>query len=50
MQVIGLAGSEEKCRWVESIGADLCLNYKAPTFHYDLVQATPNFVDVYFGT
>ena len=49
-QVIGLAGTDEKCKWVESLGADLCLNYKAATFWDDLVQATPQFVDVFFGT
>ncbi|OAL31207.1 hypothetical protein AYO22_01240 [Fonsecaea multimorphosa] len=48
-QVIGFAGTEAKCRWVESLGADLCLNYKAATFHDDLVQATRGFVDVFFG-
>lgn len=31
------------------MGADLCLNYKAPTFYDDLVRATPDFVDVFFG-
>jgi hypothetical protein len=25
-KVIGMAGTDEKCKWVESIGADLCLN------------------------
>lgn len=25
-KVIGMAGSDEKCKWVESLGADLCLN------------------------
>ncbi len=25
-KVIGIAGSDEKCKWVESLGADLCLN------------------------
>lgn len=25
-KVIGMAGSDDKCKWVESIGADLCLN------------------------
>ena len=27
-KVIGIAGSDEKCKWVESIGADQCLNCK----------------------
>ena len=25
-KVVGLAGSDEKCKWVESLGADVCLN------------------------
>lgn len=25
-KVIGMAGTDAKCKWVESIGADLCLN------------------------
>ena len=27
-KVIGISGSDEKCKWVESLGADLCVNYK----------------------
>ncbi|EXJ91279.1 hypothetical protein A1O1_04389 [Capronia coronata CBS 617.96] len=47
-QVIGIAGSDEKCRWVESLGADICLNYRRATFEQDLVKATDGFVDVFF--
>lgn len=47
-EVIGIAGSDEKCRWVESLGADKCLNYKSPTFEDDLIKATDGLVDVYF--
>ena len=25
-KVVGIAGTDDKCKWVESIGADLCLN------------------------
>ena len=25
-RVIGMAGTDDKCKWVESLGADLCLN------------------------
>jgi len=31
-KVIGMAGSEEKCKWVESLGADVCVDYKKPDF------------------
>ena len=27
-KVVGMAGSDEKCKWVESLGADVCLNCK----------------------
>ncbi|KIW99122.1 uncharacterized protein Z519_00785 [Cladophialophora bantiana CBS 173.52] len=47
-EVIGIAGSDAKCRWVESLGADKCLNYKSPTFEQDLNKATEGFVDIYF--
>ncbi|KAK4497954.1 hypothetical protein PRZ48_010610 [Zasmidium cellare] len=47
-RVIGIAGTEAKCRWVEGLGADICLNYNSPTFADDLVAATPDFVNVYY--
>jgi NADPH-dependent curcumin reductase CurA len=47
--VIGIAGSDEKCRWVETLGADVCINYKKDTFKEDLSKATEGFVEVFFG-
>ncbi|OOQ83279.1 NADP-dependent leukotriene B4 12-hydroxydehydrogenase [Penicillium brasilianum] len=47
-KVIGIAGSDSKCKWVESLGADMCLNYKSSTFPEELAQVTPEFVNVYF--
>ncbi|KAF2669764.1 NAD(P)-binding protein [Microthyrium microscopicum] len=47
-KVIGIAGSDEKCQWVESLGADLCINYKKDDWKEKLVKATEGFVDVYF--
>ncbi|KAF2187227.1 NAD(P)-binding protein [Zopfia rhizophila CBS 207.26] len=47
-KVIGIAGGDEKCRWVESLGADVCVNYKAPDFNEQLWRATDGFVEVYF--
>ncbi|KAH7015880.1 hypothetical protein EDB80DRAFT_833104 [Ilyonectria destructans] len=46
--VIGIAGSDEKCRWVEELGADKCLNYKSPNFERDLHEATNAGVDIYY--
>ncbi|KAJ5916579.1 hypothetical protein N7504_000594 [Penicillium tannophilum] len=47
-KVIGIAGTDEKCRWVEKLGADICLNYKSPSFKQNLTQATEGFVEIYF--
>ena len=47
-RVIGIAGNNEKCKWVESLGADICLNYKAADFKKQLIAATEGYVEVYF--
>ena len=47
-RVIGMAGTDEKCRWVESLGADVCLNYKKPEFKEELSKSTEGYVDVFF--
>ena len=50
-KVIGIAGTDEKCRWVEKLGADICLNYKSKTFEEDMKKATPapeGFANVYY--
>jgi NADPH-dependent curcumin reductase CurA len=47
-RVIGIAGGPEKCKWVESLGADKCLDYKSKTFLEDLKAATPDYADVYY--
>ncbi|KAL4778010.1 hypothetical protein BJX76DRAFT_178877 [Aspergillus varians] len=47
-RVIGIAGTDEKCRWVEKLGADVCVNYKKDSFEQDLALATEGFADVYF--
>ena len=47
-KVIGIAGGEKKCRWVESLGADVCVDYKSGSFKDDLKKATDGFVEVYF--
>jgi NADPH-dependent curcumin reductase CurA len=48
-RVVGLAGSDEKCAWLEKeLGFDVCLNYKDPEFKRKFKEATPKYIDVYF--
>ncbi|KAK4508039.1 hypothetical protein PRZ48_001776 [Zasmidium cellare] len=50
-KVIGIAGTDEKCRWVEKLGADVCLNYKSKSFAEDLKKETPGpngYANVYY--
>ncbi|KPV78293.1 uncharacterized protein RHOBADRAFT_64369 [Rhodotorula graminis WP1] len=48
-RVIGIAGGPDKCRWVETIGADVCVDYKSSSFADDLKKALDGqFVNVYF--
>lgn len=47
-KIVGLAGSDDKCRWVESIGADKCINYKNDDWRQQLKEATGDGADVYF--
>lgn len=48
-RVVGIAGREEKCRFVvEELGYDACVSHLSPTFADDLRAACPDGVDVYF--
>jgi NADPH-dependent curcumin reductase CurA len=48
-RVVGIAGREEKCRFVEGeLGFDACVSHLSPTFAADLKGACPAGVDVYF--
>ena len=47
-RVIGMAGEPAKCKWVESLGADICLNYKDSDFKQKLIKETEGYVEVYF--
>ena len=48
-RVIGIAGGEEKCRFVvEELGFDACIDYKNADVKAELKQLTPDRVDVYF--
>ncbi|MEO8114823.1 MAG: NADP-dependent oxidoreductase [Phenylobacterium sp.] len=48
-RVVGIAGREEKCRFVvEELGFDACVSHLSPTFADDLRTACPEGIDVYF--
>lgn len=49
-RVVGLAGSEEKCRWiVDELGFDAAINYRtADNLVEAIAQACPEGVDIYF--
>lgn len=48
-RVIGIAGGEEKCRWlVEELGFDVAIDYKGDDVRRALREAAPKGVDVYF--
>jgi NADPH-dependent curcumin reductase CurA len=49
-RVVGLAGSEEKCRWLtEDLGLDSCINYKqSDDLEAAIAAHCPDGVDVYF--
>jgi NADPH-dependent curcumin reductase len=48
-RVVGIAGSDEKCRWVvEDLGFDACINYKTEDVAARLRDECPDGIDVYF--
>jgi NADPH-dependent curcumin reductase len=48
-RVVGIAGSEEKCRWLkDELGFDAAINYKTESVVESLQQHCPNGIDVYF--
>lgn len=47
--VIGFAGSDEKCQWLEAeLGFDKAINYKSENLEQQLKSAAPDGVDCYF--
>ncbi|KAH9004780.1 alcohol dehydrogenase [Lactarius hatsudake] len=47
-KVIGIAGSDDKCRWLkEELKIDAALNYKSPTFQDEFRNAV-GYLDVFF--
>jgi NADPH-dependent curcumin reductase CurA len=48
-RVVGIAGREEKCRFVTGeLRYDACVSHLSPTFADDLRAACPDGIDVYF--
>ena len=48
-RVVGIAGSEEKCRWLkDELGFDAAINYKTESVLESLQQHGPDGIDVYF--
>ncbi|MBV8127331.1 MAG: NADP-dependent oxidoreductase [Planctomycetaceae bacterium] len=48
-RVIGIAGGEEKCRFVrEELGFDGCLDHRQPNLAERLQAACPSGIDIYF--
>jgi NADPH-dependent curcumin reductase CurA len=48
-RVVGIAGGEEKCRYVvEELGFDACVDYKRNNLRDDLKAAAPKGIDGYF--
>ncbi len=48
-RAVGLAGSDEKCRFVtEELGFDACINYKTQPLDEALQESCPNGIDVYY--
>ena len=49
LTVIGTAGSDDKCRWLEDeLGFDKAINYKSQGLAEQIQEATPQGVDLYF--
>lgn len=47
-RVVAIAGSEDKCEWLKSLGCEAALNYKSKDFAKDFRAATKSLIDVYF--
>lgn len=49
LNVIGVAGSEEKCAWLtDELGFDGAINYKSDDLDAKLTELAPNGIDMYF--
>ena len=47
-RVVGIAGGEKKCRFIESLGCDVALDYKKGDIAAQIADACPDGIDLYF--
>jgi NADPH-dependent curcumin reductase CurA len=47
-RAVGIAGGEQKCAYVRSLGFEDCIDHRAPDLPERLAQACPKGIDVYF--
>ncbi len=47
-RVLGLAGSDDKVKWLKELGCDDALNYKDPEFPKKFRASTEDLIDVFF--
>lgn len=47
-RVIGIAGGPDKCRFIESLGCDTSIDYKAGDIAGQIAAACPEGIDLYF--
>jgi NADPH-dependent curcumin reductase len=47
-RVVGIAGGEQKCRWVQDLGFDATIDYKSEDVADAIKRHCPEGVDVYF--
>lgn len=46
--VVGIAGTDDKCEWLKTLGFDATINYKTEDVAKSLRKHCPNGIDIYF--
>lgn len=47
-KVVGITGSNDKCKWIEELGFDISINYKTQNVLEELKRTCPEGIDIYF--
>jgi len=47
-KVLGITGSDDKCKWIKELGFDGAINYKTQNVLEELKKQCPEGIDVYF--